>query len=66
MDDVILQFSTFEARERWLEQQPHNVTRVYRDNPWVAAQLPKTERDELAADPEVEVFSDVRMTPMAF
>ena len=59
---VIIQFSDFAERDRWKEQHD-NVTRVYRRNPWLAAEISEEELEQLRHQEKVTVHPDVQLSP---
>lgn len=62
---VILQFSSFEARDRWLSDLREQTLRVYKRNPWLAAELSDEDLARLTKhNDKIKVFQDVRMTPL--
>jgi hypothetical protein len=61
---VILQFSNFEARELWLREMRDHTLRVYKRNPWLAAELSDEQLARLTQQAEnVKIFPDAQMTP---
>jgi len=60
---VIIQFKSFDERDRFLPEIDKHISRIYRRNPWLAAELSDDEISRLRQDPKVEIFPDVQMAP---
>lgn len=62
---VIVQFGSFEQRDRWLSLAPEQSCRVYKRNPWLATELSDEQLEELERQADVEIHPDVQMSPFA-
>ena len=61
---VIIQFNSFEARDKWSHRQPQQVARVYKRNPWLAAEVSDEELQQLQRSQNIAVFPDVQTGPL--
>ncbi|MGE0537569.1 MAG: hypothetical protein AB7O68_21550 [Pirellulales bacterium] len=64
VERVIIQFGSFERRDRWVEDRPQFVVRVYKREPWVAAQINSEVRQALSHESDVKVVADAKLSPM--
>jgi hypothetical protein len=60
---VLIKFGSFESRDRWLNALHDHIYRVYKRNPWLAAELSGEELQEVKRQPDVSVFPDSQMSP---
>jgi hypothetical protein len=61
---VILQFDNFQKRDDWAAQNPAVAgLRVYKRDPWVAAELPEAQVNRLRQSPDLKVHADIKMSP---
>jgi hypothetical protein len=63
MHRVIVQFNSFEDRDQWLDEMRNNISRIYKRNPWLAAELSDAELQRLKARSNVQIFPDAQMRP---
>ncbi|REK18431.1 MAG: hypothetical protein DWQ37_04160 [Planctomycetota bacterium] len=64
VENVIIQFGSFQARDRWVEVLKSCVKRVYQREPWVAATIDADTRASLSRDSGVKIVQDSQLSPM--
>jgi hypothetical protein len=64
VQSVIIQFGSFEARDRFVESTHDSVTRVYRREPWAAVQISEETRAILIKDSKIKIFADTGLSPL--
>jgi hypothetical protein len=63
---VIIQFDNFEKRDAWDTQNQHvSGLRIYKRDPWLAAELPDDQVQQLRQAPDLKVHTDVKLSPMS-
>lgn len=62
---VIIQFGSFEARDRFMEIMKDGVNRVYRREPWVAANISEETRAALIKESGVKIVPDTKLSPLS-
>jgi hypothetical protein len=64
VERVIIQFGSFETRDRWIEGRSQCVVRVYKRDPWVAATINQETRQSLSHETDVKIVADAKLSPM--
>ncbi len=64
MESVIIQFASFEMRDRWAKLLESCVSRVYKRQPWMAARISAETKSELTREPNVKIVQDIKLAPM--
>lgn len=64
MRNVIVQFSTFGERDRWVESLALDVHRYYKRAPWFAASLTEAQYATLAKQQGIKIFADTKLVPL--
>lgn len=64
MESVIIQFGSFEVRDRWAEMLKECVSRIYKRRPWMAASISAETKSELSREADVKIVKDVKLAPM--
>ncbi len=62
---VVIKFGNFESRDKWSAALHDHIYRVYKRNPWLAAELSRKELQEIRRQPGVSVFPDAQMNTFA-
>jgi hypothetical protein len=60
---VIVQFNNFTDRDRWASKLNTKCLRVYKRNPWLAAELSNDQVRQLEQQEGVKISPDVQMSP---
>lgn len=55
----------FEARDRFMEIMKDGVNRVYRREPWVAANISEETRAALIKESGVKIVPDTKLSPLS-
>lgn len=64
MLQVIIQFPTFEARDRWIDVLQGKVRIKYKRAPWLAADIEDNDASRLAREAGVKIVADSPLAPM--
>ena len=60
---VIVQFRNFKDRDDWASKLNTASMRIYKRNPWLAAELSKDQVRQLEQQADAKIFPDVQMSP---